>query len=413
MKNIFNNKISITTIVLLTVAILLFPINVYASTITDLNQQKDYYTSQAAKARALAAQKAQQAAEIQSQISNVNGQISTTEQSLASTTSQINETQKNIASLESQIAEQQDQLASEQDKMGKLISSWYMEGESGLMESVLSADTLSEVVNRQEYYDSVRQQVETQIATITGIRDSLNADKADKDRRLLALNDLKTSQASQKSYLETRKVMKNRLLSDTNSAITDLKAEEQDARQQIAELQAKIDRIKAASVGASGDVVSAGATAWYYQQGYDGSQSWSDYKMGYYATIGKYGCLLTSLTMIADFYGARYNPQTAAQNSSFVRTWGGSDGALISTSIVRDGGSQAINWGVIDDELANGHPVVVGVALGVDMGNSYGVSHFVVITSKIGSGKYAMQDPLGPGRGYNMSQVKAMRIVRP
>jgi hypothetical protein len=64
--------------------------------------------------------------------------------------------------------------------------------------------------------------------------------------------------------------------------------------------------------------------------------------------------------------------------------------------------------------LANGHPVIVGVALGIDMGNSYGVSHFVVIKPYSQNGNhYSMHDPLGGGRGYSISQVKAMRIIRP
>lgn len=408
MTSIFGRKISVFITSLLAIAVLMLPISAGAATITDLNNQKDYYTKQAEAARKAAALKAQQAAEIQTQISNVNNQISTTEQSLATTGSQIDQTQADIVSLEGQIGEQEDKLASEQDKMGKLISSWYMEGESGLLESVLSADTLTEVVNRQEYYESIRQQVETQIAAITEIRDNLNAEKAEKDQRLLELNGLKSSQTDQMSYLETRKVMKSRLLSDTNGAITDLKAEEQSAQAMVAQLQANIDKIRALG-HSGGQIVSSNDSGWYYSQL---DSRWSGIEMGNYATIGMYGCLITSLTMIANFYGSSITPEGAVAKSAFVHG-GRNDGALISTPIVSDGGSQAIDWDKVDDELSHGHPVVAGVALGVDMGNSYGVSHFVVIKSKIGTNKYAMHDPLGDGRGYNMSQVKAMRIVRP
>lgn len=386
---------------------------VSADTLSNLNQQSTALQQKKKQTEAEKLQQQQQAAAVQQQLGVVNSQIGDTTSALASTSGQINKTNAKIADLESQIAVKENELAKEQDKMGAIAASWYMEGQSGLLEAVIGANSLSQVIDNQEYYDSIRQQIVAEIENTNKLKNDLAAEKASQNQQLSQLTDLQKSQTEQMNYLEGRKVMKNRLLNDAQSAIADLTTEAQNLTKQIADLQARIDQIKAASVGAAGDVVSTGATSWYYQQGYDGSQPWSNYKMGYYATIGRYGCLLTSLTMIADFYGAHYNPQTAAQNSSFVHTWGSNDGAMISTSIVDDGGSQAVNWGVIDDELANGHPVVVGVGLGVDMGNSYGVSHFVVVTSKIGTGKYAMQDPLGPGRGYKLSQVKAMRIVRP
>jgi len=294
--------------------------------------------------------------------------------------------------------------------MSNVIASWYMEGQSAFLDSVLSSDNLSEVVDKQQYYDSVRSQIQNEIDKINQMRADLTAQKDSQSTQLATLNQLQTSQENQKSYLEQRQTLKSQIYSDTQNTISSLNAEQEEANKMVATLQAKIDAIRAASVGAGGDVVSSSPESWYYQQT---DSRWASYKMGYYATIGAYGCLLTSLTMVANFYGRSYTPITAAENSSFVHTWGGSDGALISTSIVSDGKSQSINWSTVDDELANNHPVIVGVALGVDMGNSYGVSHFVVLTSKMSDGKYAMQDPLGQGRGYKKSQVKAMRIIRP
>jgi len=284
-----------------------------------------------------------------------------------------------------------------------------MQGQSSLLETVVVSNNVSEVIDSQEYFDSLRHQVETEIENVEKIKQDLYAQKNTKDQQLSELSSLKTAQLDQKSYLENRQNLKNRLLSNTKGAIEDLAEEQEQDKASLASLKAKIDRIISMS-RTGGQIVSANDGSWYYSQL---DPRWSDIKMGRYATIGNYGCLLTSLTMIAKYYGSNYTPATATNASAFNRSGGSQDGALISTSIVHDGKSQPINWSTLDGELAAGRPVVAGVALGIDMGNSYGVSHFIVIKSKIGENRYAMHDPLGDGRGYNMSQVKAMRIIRP
>jgi len=396
-------------IIIITLFALLLPSVILAEDVGSLSNLKDYYANQAKKARELANQKQQEAAQIQAQIQNVNGQIEQTTASLNETADQIDQTQKKINDLQSQINDQNYQLGVEKDKLGGVISSWYMEGEDSLLEAVLSSGNVSDLVSKHSYYDSIKQQMEGQLEKIGLIKKELSVAKDQADGNLQNLATLKKTQEDEKNYLQGRKSMKNALLNNTTKAISDLQTEQKDAEAKVAELQGKIDKIRAASVGAGGDVVSTTDSSWYYRQN---DSRWNDYKIGNYSTIGLYGCLLTSLTMVAKFYGKDYDPVSAAGDSSFVHG-GRYDGSLISTGVVSDGKSQLVDWSVIDDELSNNHPVIVGVSLGVDMGNSYGVSHFVVLKSKIGSNKYAMHDPLGESRGYRRDQIKAMRIIRP
>lgn len=381
-----------------------------ATSITDLNAQKKALEEKAKQAAAAQAQKEKEAAALSGQITYVNNQITQTQNAIVGTDNQVVATQTKIAELGDSISTEEANLASEQNTMDKIIASLYMEGDSGLLESLLSSSSISEAITNQQYYESIQQQIEGTIQRITKIKADLSNQRDQKDKQLADLTNLKVSQVDQKKFLESRKVLKSELLSDTKSTVVALEAEQADAKAAIADLQARIDRIKAASIGAGGDLVSVTDASWYYRQT---DERWASEKLGLYATIGDYGCLLTSLTMVAKFYGKNYTPLSALDKSSFIRSWGRNDGALISTSIVSDGKSQPVDWTVIDNELANGHPVVVGVALGVDMGNSFGVSHFVVIKSKIGTDKYAMHDPLGENRGYKKSQIKAMRIIRP
>ncbi|MFA5927409.1 MAG: C39 family peptidase [Patescibacteria group bacterium] len=386
-----------------------FASTVSASTLDDLIKQQKLNASIAESARKQREQKEKDAALVKNQIEYVSDKIDEAADAIESTQGQISSTEETIDELTDKIRAEEDNLAKENDRLKGVVSSWYMEGEDGFLISMISSDNLSQMVTQQQYYDSIRQQIDISMNKIQQLKDELQKQKGETTGQYMVLQGLKNNQLSQKNNLELQKRIKDRLLNDTKAMVSELSVEEEQARARVAELQSKIDQIKAASVGTGGDVISTSAEGWYLKQVDD---RWSDYKMGNYATIGLYGCLITSLAMIANYYGSNYTPVTAVQNSSFVRG-GRSDGALIQTSIVSDGGSVPIDWAKVDTELAASHPVVVGVAMGVDMGNTYGVSHFVVLKSKMSDGRYAMQDPLGEGRGYRKSQIKAMRVVRP
>ena len=117
--------------------------------------------------------------------------------------------------------------------------------------------------------------------------------------------------------------------------------------------------------------------------------------------------------MIGKYYGNSVTPSSIASNTSnFDR-----EGYLMVASPpgtgVNVGGSQSVNWDTVDDEINNGHPVIISIYLpSVGAVNRDGSSHFIVIKGKIGN-QYLMHDPIGDGRGYNISQVKSMKIVRP
>jgi len=387
-----------------------------ATSITDLTAQKKALEEKAKQAAAAQAQKEKEAAAISGQIVYVENQITQTQGAIVSTDSQVAKTQDNIVQLSANIIDQEKNLASEQKTMDKVITSLYMEGDAGLLESLLSSNSISEAITNQQYYEAIQQQVEGSIQRITAIKNDLSNQKDQKDKQLTDLTSLKLSQVDQKKFLESRKVLKSELLSDTKNAVKTLETEQSDAKVAIAAIQQRINSIKAASVGAGGDLIST-TSSFYYQQV---DPAWSGYVIGKYVTIGAVGCLITSLSMVAKFYGKNYTPATAADISAFDRSGSyNTDGRLLSTSIVDDGHNQAIDWTVVDDELANNHPVVVGVVLrdangnAINMGDSFGVTHYVVVIKKLADGKYGMLDPLGTGRGYYKKDVKATRIIRP
>ncbi|OQB06550.1 MAG: hypothetical protein BWY19_00137 [bacterium ADurb.Bin212] len=391
-------------IFLVILSLLVLPYSAVADTVSDLQRQKEAYALEAQKAREQSQKKATEADYLRSKMSQLNAEIREAESSLAITNSKISETNSLIESLKKQITEQEEMLEKEKVTMNGIISSWYMEGDStSMINNIFSSSNLSEVITRQEYYESIKQQIEIRMEKIEELKKQLYEQKTLQDNNMAELSQHKNNQLLQKNTIEQQRNYQSYLLKSTTNTINELKQQEKNATQKAQEIQSKINRISATKTW-GGQITSSNDSSWYY------SQLW--YPNLYLGpspyTVAQYGCLISSLAMVAKYYGRNYDIPSAVAASSF-----NSEGYLLYSPIVSDGGSQPINWSRVNEELASGHPVVVGVALGINMGNSYGVSHFVVLKPYSQNGNtYQMHDPLGAGRGYDLSQVKAMRIIR-
>ena len=390
-------------------SIFLMPVIAGAASMTELQRQKEEAARQAAEARKQAELKQQEASFISGQISNIDGEISGTEKAIKTTNDQISSTQNQINDLDAKIKIEENNLANEKIKMNRIISAWYMEGsEQGLMFSLVSSNNLSEAVTKEEYYDSIRQQIESSIGKINTLKIVLNTKKDEQSKQLASLQSLKDDQENQQAMLENRSTIKKQLLSNTKSTITDLKEQEQSAQARMADLQKKIDSL-IITKNWGGEILSSNDGSWFYSQ--------LDYPSTYLGnspySVAQYGCLITSFAMVAKYYGNNVTPATIANNTSIFDYNGY---LLVNTppgiGIVANS-SSGIDWSVVDQEVEAGHPVIVSIYLpSVGAINRDGSSHFIVIKGKSG-GKYLMHDPLGGGRGYNMNQVRSMKIIRP
>lgn len=247
LKN-YQTKVNVGIAVLLFVSMMLIPVNAFALTAAQLQAQKDYYAAQAKAAAAAAAQKQKDAAQVKQQISKVETDIVETEKALGSTEDNISGTQSKIKELEEKIKNEQESLELEKTKLGKVVSSWYMEGESGLLEAMIGSNSISEVVNQQQYYDSIKQQIQVSMERIDKLKKELESQKETQDIQLRDLSDLKDSQEQQKKSLVSQEAYKQRLLSSTNQAITALKEEEKLSLQKEQEAEAAIYRLISARI---------------------------------------------------------------------------------------------------------------------------------------------------------------------
>ena len=228
----------------LTLAFLLLPVQAMAVTtttssscakISNLTQRRDCYAKAAADA------KAAQAALVKKQITKVEGDIQTTQNALVLTENNINNTRDKIDELETEIKAQEDNLVKEKEKLHKVIVSWYMEGDNGgLFEAVLGSDSLSEVTTKEQYYESIRQEIGGMMEQIDKLKNELKDEKQGQEIQMRSLSELKSNQEEQKKYLVSQEDYKQQLLANTNQAISALKDVEKAALQKEQEVETQI-----------------------------------------------------------------------------------------------------------------------------------------------------------------------------
>ena len=208
----------------------------FALTAKELQKQK--LQQQQAEAQALANQKAAEAAQMQKQIAQVDNQINQTTTALNQTGSQISETESSINDLSDQVAREEENLKIEKEKLSKVISQWYMEGDTGLFTLVVGSNNISEVVSKQQYYDAVRQQLNSSIVKLEELKAQLSNKKLEQEKRK---NDLVSLQKQQSSYRQTvidQKTVKTNLL---NMTVT----EQKQYLAMVSKLQSEVSKVAA------------------------------------------------------------------------------------------------------------------------------------------------------------------------
>lgn len=229
----------------ITVSLIILAISPLARAVdlSDPYKKRDYYSELQELAKKQRQQKEKDAKEVEKQIASVSARIEDTEDALKSTSEQLEATDQEIEHLSKEIKTEEENLAREKDKLNNVINVWYMAGPESFLTTLFSAKNLSELFSGSEYYNTTRQQITLTMEKIAALKEKLNLEKAEKDRKALELSDLQKTQEAQKSDLERKKEIKKGLLSNTQKAIAELREEEKKAAQLEQEALSEIARI--------------------------------------------------------------------------------------------------------------------------------------------------------------------------
>lgn len=333
-----------------------------------------------------------------SQANTLKNQISQFDTKIKLTALKITQTQSQIDLLGGRI----DQLTVSMDQLTKAFNSRVLETyKLARFESnfffIASSKDISEATSRFHYLKKIEDEDRSLLLRLQNVQTSYVGQKEEQEILQKQLED-------EKSKLGVQKSAKNNLLTATKNDEAKYQSLLSQAKTQLA----AFNRFVASQGGATILNNQTKCDSWgcYYNQR---DSSWGNMGLGGSGySMASYGCLVSSVSMLASHLGKNIKPNDIASNSdAFVPSTGflyhdfTVNGVRVTVSVA--------SASILDSELSKGRPVIAGLYGGPD--------HFIVILRKEGD-KYIMHDPfLENGNEkpltdkYNVSDIRSLRLV--
>lgn len=208
-------KAILVTLVIFLIA-LIFKINpASGSAIDDKRAEVDRLQGQIDYYQNLAAQKAKEINSLEAKIDKMNAEIKVTELNIEKTQAKIDVTQAEIDETKAKIKQKETELAYQKSVLDEALRVIYEEGNAGFLESFLTAETLTDLMDRTEYLDTVSNKIEITMEKIEGIKTELLAKKKELEGKKADLDSLLVEQKQSRDGLLVQKAAKDSLLAET------------------------------------------------------------------------------------------------------------------------------------------------------------------------------------------------------
>jgi peptidoglycan hydrolase CwlO-like protein len=347
-------------------------INANDAAISQLNQEIANYQQQIQQAGA-------DKKTLQAAINALNLRKNEIEAQVAVTQRQIATTQLQIQQIGGQINQTQATIASDQAALAQYLVNLQKDENQPLFMQVLSSNDLSAA------WSDVNATLQMQEAVANAMQTLKNQETALADSK-------NQSQQQQQTLTAQQQTLKSQQLNLTQTAqaksqlLVQTSAKEANYEKLLAAAEAELNSFTAFTQNAGGSKLLGNQTvcdSWgcYYSQR---DSAWGgDSLNGTKYTLASAGCLITAMAMVMTHYGYRnVTPVTINSNpANFAAYYP----AYLLFTINVDGVSATRKKATIDQTLASGNPVIVGL-------RAYGGTHFVVLVSGK-NGNYIMKDP--------------------
>ncbi len=350
----------------------------------DLTQKIACYESNILKLKDSSKTLSSQISQFDAQIKLTSLKITQTEEQIGLLSGRIDQIEGSLESLTNAFSER----AVETYKMARV-------GDPLLI--LISSDNLNEAFNRFSYLKKIQEGDRSLLNRLQTAKDTYNEEKLDQE-------DLQNQLEAQQKQINNQKLAKKTLLDQTKSNEKKYQSLLSEAKAQLAALSRYVSNQGGASL--LSNQTQCDTWGCYYNQR---DSQWGNIGLGgsSYSVAG-YGCLVTSVSMVASHYGKNVKPIDIATNPvAFVPNTG-----YLYHSFSTNGINftiTAASKSILDGELNAGRPVIAGLYSGPD--------HFIVILRKDGD-KYIMHDPFlenGANRPltdkYNFSDITSLRLV--
>ncbi len=343
-----------------------------------------------------------QISQLQGQAKTLKNQIAQFDAQIKLTSLKISQTQDKITLLGGRI----DQLEVSLDSLTTAFSSRAVETyklsrfENNIF-FVLSAVDITDAAARFHYLQKIQEEDRSLLLKLEEAQTLYKGEKASQE-------DLQKELESQKANLNAQKIAKNNLLKATQNNESKYQSLLAEAKAQLAAFSRFVAGQGGASILHNQTKLIAGWGNYYNQR----DDLWGNMSLGGspYSMAG-YGCLVTSVSMLASHYGKNIKPNDIAVSpNAFVP---GTGYLYRDRDISANGITFKVSYAskdILDSELAAGRPVIAGLYSGPD--------HFIVILRKEGD-KYIMNDPFWENGSemsltdkYNVSNITSLRLVQ-
>lgn len=333
---------------------------------------------------------------LQSQSATLTNQIAQYDAQIKLAELQIEETQRKIELLVGRIDQLEVSLVALTKAFSERASETYKMVRLGdPLFFIVASPNLSTAVSRFHYLKLIQRSDQELLMRLQSAQTNYQDQKQDQES-------LQKQLEKQKANLDAQKAAKANLLAITRN-------DERYYQRLLSQAKSQLAALRRFVVSQGGATILQNQTrcdpSWgcYYNQR---DSQWGTMGMGGSSySVAEYGCLISSIAMVASHYGKKMTPADIAVNPNYFVPGTGyiyhsAEGMPFTISTA--------SKGQLDSLLASG-PVIAGLYSGPD--------HFIVILRKDGS-DYIMHDPFMPdganrrlSEKYSVSDISSLRLV--
>jgi len=320
---------------------------------------------------------------LSSQINLMDSQIKLTEARIEATKEQILSLEEDIDTAKNKISGLESSFADLTKILVNRMIAGYEVGSQNPFQLLLASDSINNFFTRMNYLTIVEQH-DKKLAydTVQAKNDYANQQQIFEDKKRQVLG-LQVQLRNYTANLSTQKSAKQELLTETQG-------NEATYQNLLAQAKAQLEGFSSFAQNNGGASLLSNQTIcddWgcYYNQR---DSQWGNIALNRTQySIASDGCLLTSMAMMYTHYGHR-NVTPVSINSD-PNNFASYYPAFLKYTVTADGATSNRVGGYIDNTLASGNPVIVGIRY------ASGDTHFVVLTGG-SNGNYMMNDPFVP-----------------
>lgn len=211
-----------------------------ADELEDLRQQQSQQIQELTAARKAADEKMREAQGLKNEIAVLDASIAQIEASIAQTNFDIEQTSQQIDEIQKQIDQKQTELTIQKENLYETMRVMYESPQESTVEIIIGSNSLSEVVDRAQYIESLEYQIETTINVIMQLKAELENKRNELEQKKQSLSDLKAQQQAQKRGLDSQKAQKDSMLRQAVDAQKVYEQKAAEARASLNQLNSRI-----------------------------------------------------------------------------------------------------------------------------------------------------------------------------